>query len=95
MQYEIEGLKKKILPILKFHGVKKAGLFGSVVRGELSEESDIDILVEIDDDTSLLDFMGLKLEIEETVGRKIDLIEYSEIKPLLKDNILKEEVAIL
>lgn len=95
MQYEIEDVKNKILPILKRHGVKKAGLFGSVVREDFSKESDIDILVEIDKDISLLDFVGLKLEIEETLGKKVDLVEYSTIKPPLRDNILKEEVAIL
>jgi len=61
----------------------------------MSEDSDIDILVEIDKNISLLDFVGIKLEIEETLGRRIDLVEYHTIKPLLKDRILKEEVAIL
>ncbi len=94
-QLEIEDVKRKILPILGHYGVKKAGLFGSVVRGELREDSDIDILVEIEKDISLLDFVDLKLEIEEKLGRKVDLVEYSTIKPLLKDVILREQVAIL
>lgn len=91
----IEGIKRKVLPILQRYGVKKAGLFGSCVRGELREESDIDILVEIEKDISLLDFVGIKLELEETLGKKIDLVEYSTIKPLLKESILKEQVVIL
>jgi predicted nucleotidyltransferase len=94
-QLEIEDVKRKILPILEQYEVKKAGLFGSVVRGELREDSDIDILVEIEKDISLLDFVDLKLEIEEKLGRKVDLVEYSTIKPLLKDVILREQVAIL
>jgi len=44
---------------------------------------------------SLLDFVGLKLEIEEALGRKVDLVEYSTIKPLLKERILNEQVVIL
>lgn len=95
VQYEIEDVKRKILPILEHYGVKKAGLFGSIVRGELREDSDIDILVEIEKDISLLDFVEFKLEIEEKLGRKVDLVEYSTIKPLLKDIILREQVAIL
>ncbi|MEN4017032.1 MAG: nucleotidyltransferase family protein [Methanobacterium sp.] len=95
VQYEIEDVKRKILPILKHYGVKKAGLFGSIVRGELREDSDIDILVEIEKDISLLDFVEFKLEIEEKLGRKVDLVEYSAIKPLLKNIILREQVAIL
>jgi Predicted nucleotidyltransferases len=95
MQMYIEEVKQKINPILQRYGVKRAGLFGSCVRGEMSEDSDIDILVEIDKNISLLDFVGIKLEIEETLGKRIDLVEYHTIKPLLKDRILKEEVAIL
>lgn len=91
----IEEIKDKILPILKKYGVKRAGIFGSVARGESTEESDIDILVEIEGRMSLLDFAGLKLELEEILGRKVDLGEYSAIKPLIREEILKEVVPIL
>jgi len=64
-------------------------------EGGMREDSDIDILVQIEKDISLLDFVGIKLEIEEALERKIDLVEYSTIKPLLKERILKEQVVIL
>ena len=95
MNSVIEDIKQKILPILKRYGIKKAGLFGSCARGELREDSDIDILVEIEKDISLLDFVGIKLEIEESLEKKVDLVEYSTIKPLLKERILSEQVSIL
>ena len=95
MKMDIEDIKKTILPVLKKYGVKKAGIFGSVVRGEDTEKSDIDILVEIEDRMSLLEFAGLKLELEELLGRKVDLGEYSVIKPIIKEQILKEETVIL
>ncbi len=99
MRTHIEEIKRKILPILQRYRVKKVGLFGSFIRGEMREDSDIDIdidiLVEIKKDISLLDFVGIKLEIEEALGRKIDLVEYSTIKPLLKKRILSEQVVIL
>lgn len=95
MKMDIEDIKKKILPILQRCGVKKIGLFGSCVRGEMREDSDIDILVEIEDDISLLEFVGVKLEIEEALGKEIDLVEYNTIKPLLRERILKEQVVIL
>ncbi len=91
----IEEVKEKILPILQRHGVKKVGLFGSFVRDEMREDSDIDILVDIENDMSLLDFVGLKLEIEEVLGMKVDLVEYSTIKPLLRERIMSEQVPIL
>ncbi len=95
MKIDIEEIKRKILPILQRYGVKRVGLFGSCVRGEMRKDSDIDILVEIEKDISLLDFIGVKLEIEEKLGRKVDLVEYNTIKPPLKVRILKEQVVIL
>lgn len=95
MEAHLEEIRRKILPILKKHGVTGAGIFGSVVRGEAREDSDVDILVELESDVSLLDFVGIKLEIEEVLGRKVDLGEYKTIKPLLKERIPSEEVPIL
>ncbi len=61
----------------------------------MKKGSDVDILVKMPDELSLFDFVGVKLELEEALGRKVDLVEYDTIKPLLKDNILKEQVEIL
>jgi len=90
-----QEIKQSILPILKRYGVSKAALFGSAVRNEVQPESDIDILVQIDEDISLLDFVGLKLELEEALNRNVDLVEYDTIKPLIRDRILKEQQVIL
>ena len=95
MNTRTDEIKAIVIRVLEKHGVKRAGLFGSVVRGETTEDSDIDVLVEIDSDISLLDFVGLKLEIEEALGRKVDLVEYDTIKPLLRERILKEQEVIL
>jgi len=61
----------------------------------MKKNSDIDILVDIKADISLLDFIGLKQKIEETLGRKVDLVEYDTLKPLLRERILKEQVVLL
>lgn len=95
MEIPMEEIKQKIRPILKKYNIKRAGLFGSYVRGDMREDSDIDILVEIEDDISLLDFVGIKLEIEDILGKKVDLVEYDTIKPLIKEKIIKEQVGIL
>lgn len=95
METHIEEIKQKILSILQRYRVKKVGLFGSYIRGEMRDNNDIDILVEIDNDISLLDFVGLKLEIEEVLGNKVDLVEYNTIKTLLKERILNEQVRII
>jgi len=95
MKPKIEQIKRQILPILRRYGVKRVGLFGSCVRGEMTPDSDIDILVDIEKDISLLDFVGIKLELEEVLNRKVDLVEYSTIKPLLRESILSRQEIIL
>ena len=91
----VDEIRNTVLPILKKYGVRRASIFGSAVREEMKESSDVDILVEIDRDISLLDFVALKLELEDALGRRVDLVEYDTIKPRLRDRILKEQVVIL
>jgi len=92
---DINEIKRIALPILNRYGVKKAAIFGSAARGEMTEQSDIDILVEIKKNLSLLDFVGIKIELEEALGKRVDLVEYSTIKPLIRESVLKTQIAIL
>jgi len=71
---QIEELKKTLIDVLRKHDVKKAALFGSIVRGEATDESDIDILVEFEGRKSLLDLAGLKLDLQEIVRTYVKLI---------------------
>lgn len=90
---DIEEIKKKILPLLKKYEVEKAALFGSFVTGENREDSDIDILVEFRnrENKTLLDLIGLELELGEILNRKVEVLTYRSIHPLLKDYILTEQ----
>ena len=90
----IEEIKEKVLPVLARYHARRAGLFGSVVHGEMTEDSDIDILVELNEDLSLLDVSRINRELEEALGRKVDLVEYEAIKPRIRERILAEEVPI-
>ncbi len=91
----IKEIAELMLPILKKYGVRKASLFGSVVRGELKEDSDIDVLVEFEERKSLLDLVGLKIELEERLKREVDVLTYRSLHPLLRERILEEKVDIL
>jgi predicted nucleotidyltransferase len=91
----IEEIKGRIIPILERYGIKKAAIFGSLAKGEAKTSSDVDILVEIKSDMSLIDFIGIKLELEEALKMRIDLVEYDTIKPIIKERILAEQVVIL
>jgi predicted nucleotidyltransferase len=92
---EIEKIKKKIVPVLKEFKVTKAGLFGSYARGEQKKNSDVDILVEIDNSYSLLRVIDLKLKLEKAVKKKVDLVEYALIRKEIKNNVLNDEVPII
>lgn len=76
------------------HGVERAGLFGSLARGN-RDANDVDLLVGIDGKVSLLEFIGLQQELEDALECNVDLVEYSTIKPSLRQEILKEEQPIL
>ncbi len=65
------------------------------MRGELTDESDIDILIEFEGRKSLLNLVGLKIELEEILKRKVDVLTYKSLHPLLKDRILREQEVIL
>lgn len=91
---QIVELKNIILPVLKKHHITKAGIFGSFAKAEATEASDIDILVELGKKISLLDFVGIKLELEDALDREVDLVEYQSIKPALRERILEEEIRI-
>jgi predicted nucleotidyltransferase len=91
----VDEIKTKIIPILKEAGVTHSSLFGSYVRNEETENSDVDILVEYPTDKSLFDFIETKLQLEDALGKKVDLIEYKTIKPQLKKYILSEQHQII
>lgn len=92
----MEKIIPKIKKILKKNKVVRAGIAGSYARGEQKGKSDIDILVEINDPKmSLLGFVGLKLDLEEALRKKVDLVEYKMIRSEIRDNILKDEVKII
>jgi len=95
MTKELEEIKRKVIPILIKHNVKRAGIFGSYVRGEQKNKSDVDILVEVNKEVDLIDFIRLKNTLERTVKKKVDLVEYDCIRKEIKQNILKEEMPII
>ena len=91
---EIEKIKSKIIKILKGYNIKKAGIFGSYATGMQKKSSDIDIIIEPAKNMGFK-FFGLQLELQDKLKKKVDLITYKSIHPLLKERILNEEVRIL
>ncbi|MHA1877870.1 MAG: type VII toxin-antitoxin system MntA family adenylyltransferase antitoxin [Promethearchaeota archaeon] len=91
----IKEIKGVLVEVLKKYEVKRAALFGSFVKGEATKDSDIDLLIEFEGRKSLLDLVGLKLELQELLGREVDIITYKSLHPLLKERILSEQEVVL
>ncbi len=91
---DFEEMKKKIVKILKKNKVVRAGIFGSYARGEQRKNSDIDILVELPRGVGF-GFVGIQFELEDELKRKVDLLTYKAVHPLLKKQILNDEVKII
>lgn len=81
----------KVKPLLKSkYGVQKIGVFGSVIRNQQTENSDIDILVEIDHSYSLFEFGGIYSILKEELKDKIDLADVNHLLPEISERIKKE-----
>jgi len=92
---DLESMIALMIPVLKEYGVTKAGVYGSRVRGDAREDSDLDMVVELPPKTSLLDLVGLEQELQELLGIKVDVATYNGLHPRLRNRILSEERRIL
>lgn len=88
---KLRELKPQIAALYK---AREIGLFGSFVRGEENASSDIDLLVEFDEDADLLDLVGLSLFLEEQLQRKVDVVPKVALRVELRDRVLQEVVTL-
>ena len=95
MTTAVAPLLDRILPVLHRYGVRRAGVFGSYARTDATSDSDLDLLVELPPGSSLLDLVGLQLELSETLDIEVDANTYNAIHPMLRDDILADEIRIL
>lgn len=98
MRRSLEEINKILMEnknfLSKRYKINEIGIFGSYLRGEAKEESDLDILVEFESDAriSLLDFVELENFLSDLLEVKVDLVEKSALKPRIGKHILKEVV---
>lgn len=92
---EIKDLLKKHKEELKEkYGVKEIGIFGSYVRGEQDDESDVDILVEFEKPIGFIRFMKLENSLSELLGVKVELVTKKALKPYIGQQILQEVIYV-
>jgi uncharacterized protein len=87
------GEVRRLQPELRRrYPIREMGVFGSRVRGEQTEGSDIDVLVDLDDGVNLIDFVGLQLAFADALGVRVDLVMKDGLKPRIGRRILTEVV---
>ena len=90
---EVLGDKREeILAIAAHHGASNVRIFGSVARGKARPDSDVDFLVEIEAGRSLLDRIGLIQDLEDLLGRKVDVAKAENLHERIRDRVLKESI---
>jgi len=98
---EFETIKNKISSqkeyLRKTYGVEEIGVFGSFARGDNDENSDVDIAIEIDHEKAVVGFFAfarMQRFLEELLGRKVDLVTKTGIKPFIRDEILSQLIIV-
>ncbi|MEC4884119.1 MAG: nucleotidyltransferase family protein [Scytonema sp. PMC 1070.18] len=86
--------RSEILKIAAKYGAYNIRVFGSVARNEARDNSDVDFLVEMETGRNFLDRIGLKQELEELLGRSVDIAKISNLHDMIKDKVLREAVTL-
>lgn len=95
MPTTLEPLVDKLLPVLRRYGVIRAGVFGSYARDETHPGSDLDLLVELPPGSSLLDLVGLQMDLADELGIAVDANTYNALHPLIRDQVLADHIQVL
>ena len=85
--------RAEILRLAETHGARNVRVFGSVVRADNRDDSDVDLLVEFDKGKSLLDLIGLKLDLENLLGAKVDVVTPNSLRNI-RDRVLAEALPL-
>ena len=86
----VQQKREDILRIAAKYGAYNVRIFGSIVRGEADQESDVDILVDLEPGRSLLDLGGLLMELQALLQRRVDVVTERGLRPRIRDRVLAE-----
>lgn len=76
------------------YGARNVRLFGSAARGRTSIRSDVDLLVEMEPGSSLIDIVAIKQDLEDLLGCKVDVVTENALSPYIRDEILREAMSL-
>lgn len=91
---ELQRRRNEILGLASRYGASNVRVFGSVARGEADARSDVDFLVEMEKGRSLLDLGGLLMDLQELLGKPVDVVTEKGLKTRIRDRVLREAVPL-
>lgn len=86
--------RDEILRIAALHGARDVRLFGSAARGDTTDQSDIDLLINLEPGRSLMDHADLVVELERLLGRRVDVVIERGLRPRVRDAILRDTIRL-
>ena len=87
---QVQSKRGEILQLAARRGARNVRLFGSVARDEAGLDSDVDFLVDLEPGRSLLDLGGLLMDLQSLLGRKVDVVTETGLRPRLRPRVLRE-----
>ncbi|MCH8830092.1 MAG: nucleotidyltransferase family protein [Planctomycetes bacterium] len=94
LSHLINTHRDEILRIAERHGARNVRIFGSTARGEAGQESDVDVLVDLEAGRSLFDLGGMLMELRDLLGCSVDVVTESGLKPRIRNVILDEAISL-
>lgn len=94
MNRQLRAHQEAILRLAREHGARNVRVFGSAARGDDTEDSDLDVLVEMEEGRSLIDHVALKQDLEDLLGQEVDVVTEASLHPSLRERVLREAVPI-
>lgn len=90
----LQAQREAILELAERRGVRSLRVFGSVARGEARPDSDVDFLIELEPGRTLLDLGALQMDLQDLLGRKVDVVEPDALHCYIRDRVLQEAVPL-
>ena len=90
----LRAKRQEILALAARHGARSLQVFGSFARGEAHSDSDVDFLVELGPGATLIDLGSLQMDLQELLGRKVDVVEPDALHWSIRDRVLREAVPL-
>jgi predicted nucleotidyltransferase len=94
IRQRLDALKPQVLAVATRHGASNLRLYGSIVTGDEHPASDLDLLVDLQQEQSLLGLIGLRQDLEDLLGCSVDVTEAETLHPLIRTQILEQARAL-